>query len=140
MTLLTSNEICSFPRRISSSWRPSLFFWGHFASSSLPGVLLLHFAKMFVGGRKLYFMISLSLMIRLISLIIRELTHTSCFIVHASQLSFFFFFLSINLASGSWELGRRTFFPDQGVITVIRVIGVTSHCAAAIAQNTEIEF
>ena len=33
--LLTSNAICSFPIRISNSWRPSLFRFGHFASSSL---------------------------------------------------------------------------------------------------------
>lgn len=31
----TSNEIWSLPIRISSSCLPSLFFWGHFESSSL---------------------------------------------------------------------------------------------------------
>lgn len=52
----TSNEMCSLPNLISSSCFPSLFFWGHFVSSS--------------------FMISLSFIIFLISEIIKELTHT----------------------------------------------------------------
>ena len=34
----TSNEMCSLPNRISSSCRPSLFFCGHFESSSLHSV------------------------------------------------------------------------------------------------------
>lgn len=82
-----------------------------------------------VRGGELYFMISLSLMMRLISLIMRELTHTNGFITckPASTLP---------LLQGT----SRTFFPNQGVITIIRIISVTSHCAAAIAQDTEIEF
>lgn len=79
--------------------------------------------------RKLYFMISLSLMTRLISLIIRELTHTS-------------FTSQVRRCHYHRVEGKRlpTFFPNQGVIAVVRVVGVTCHCAAAIAQNTEIEF
>lgn len=52
----TSNDMCSVPNRISNSWRPSLFFCGHFESSS--------------------FMISLDFTIRLISSTTNELTHT----------------------------------------------------------------
>jgi len=64
------------PSLISSSCLPSLFFCGHFVSSSLWEV----------SGRIrnsvrfdaiTYFMISLSLMMRLISAIMSELTHTS---------------------------------------------------------------
>lgn len=72
-------------------------------------------------------MISLSLITRLISLIIRELTHT---ISVASQTCY------CHCIEGK---GQPTLFPNQGVIAVIRVVGVTCHCAAAIAQNTEIE-
>jgi len=76
----TSKEMCSLPNRISSSCLPSLFFWGHLVSSSLFRTVsdaVLHSTSLL--GRKgggTYFRTSLSLMIRLISVIIREETHT----------------------------------------------------------------
>lgn len=41
----TSKEMCSLPSRISSSWRPSLFFCGHFESSSLGLSVSVEFLK-----------------------------------------------------------------------------------------------
>ena len=70
----TSKDMCSLPSLISSSWRPSLFFSGHFESSSLR-LLRKHGSCCYSGWA--YFIISLSLMIRLISEITSELTHTA---------------------------------------------------------------
>lgn len=72
--------MCSLPSLISSSCLPSLFFCGHFVSSSLfiIRVCTMQTAKSYANT---YFMISLSLMMRLISAIMSELTHTA----HGSQ-------------------------------------------------------
>ena len=69
---LTSNDMCSFPHLISSSWRPSLFFSGHLESSSLASLSKHRLAL----GILAYFIISLSLIMRLISASSSELTHT----------------------------------------------------------------
>lgn len=71
-------------------------------------------------------MISLSLMMRLISWIIAELTHT-IFPVRPSAL-----FLE--------RVPALTFFADQRVIAVVGVVRVAHSGAAAIGDGTEVEF
>lgn len=71
-------------------------------------------------------MISLSLMMRLISWIIAELTHT-IFLVRSSVLLL-------------ERIPALTFFANQGVIAVVGVVGVSYSGAAAICDGPEVEF
>lgn len=67
-------------------------------------------------------------MIRLISAIMRELTHT--FI--RKHLNFFLVLpLSIK--------GKHTLFADERVIPVVRVICIARRCAAAIPERTKVK-
>lgn len=119
----TSNEICSLPIRISNSCRPSLFFGGHLESSSLRRVSCRR-----TVGYVSYFMISLSLTMRLISLITAALTHTT--LVSSLHTS----------TPKPSAAGKLTFFPDQGVIAVVGVVRVTRRCTATISEGPEVEF
>ena len=70
-----------------------------------------------------YLRISLSLTMRLISATKTSLTHTEAVSSvghHANKL--------------------RTLFPDEGVVAVVGVVCITGRCAAAISQNTKVEF
>lgn len=71
-------------------------------------------------------MISLSLIMRLISWIIAELTHTES---------------SVRLPASFLErVPALTFFADQGVIAIVGVVRVPNSGAAAIGDCTEVEF
>ena len=115
----TSKEMCSLPSLISSSWRPSLFFCGHFVSSSLRLVSIL------LSNRRIenkYFKISLSFTMRLISETNASLTHTM--IVSDTTYA---------------DTDIHTLFADEGVIAVVWVVGVSCRCTAAISQHPKIE-
>jgi hypothetical protein len=68
-------------------------------------------------------MISLSLMIRLISEIISELTHTAV--------------LSTVKFEGS--VGKRTFFAYEGVVAIIRIVCIACSGASAVTDDSKVE-
>lgn len=74
-----------------------------------------------------YFKISLCRMMRLISSIIAELTHT---ISGSDRL----------VSHRRVSLLALTLFADQGVISVVRVVGVSHSGAAAIGNSSEVKF
>lgn len=123
----TSNEMWSFPTRISSSCLPSLFLVGHFASSSL--LAYQHCPIRPAWTARPYFKISLSFTILLISSTTRELTNT--IIDHACQSA-------VVLSLGD-ETAGRTLFPNQAVVSVVGVVGIAGGSAAAVANNAEVE-
>lgn len=112
--------MCSLPRRISNSCRPSLFFCGHFVSSSL-----LHMVSPTHADSNLslaYFRISLSLTMRLISATRASLTHT----VRVSPV--------IQLIGSP-----LTLFANQRVISVVGVVRISCRSAASVSQYSEVE-
>lgn len=72
-----------------------------------------------------YFMTSLSLIMRLISLIMRGLTHTGT--------------LNQSIVVSSKYRVEHTLFTDQGIVSIVGVVGVSGD-GASILNDSEIEF
>ena len=103
----------SFPKRISNSCLPTMFFFGQFVSSSLSKDRIKCLNNRSYAAMHTYFVISLASTIRLSSLTTRGPTHTALFKLHQS------------LNKGRQVDVTLTFFPDKTIIPVIGVVGIT---------------
>lgn len=126
LDISTSNEMCSLPNRISSSCLPSLFFCGHLVSSSLSTDS--HQDTIRTSIRIwTNFIISQSLMMRLISSTSNELTHTGsgCISSVARQVNVH---------------GRLTLLADQRIVAIIRIVRISCRCTSSVTEDSEVEF
>lgn len=96
----------------------------------LPDQYLVAIVSRGKGNALAYFRISLLLMMRLISSITKELTHTSFMGTVSVDWSHF----------GAKASEARTLFPNQAVISVIGIVCITRNRTATIANDTEVEF
>ncbi len=123
----TSNEMWSFPTRISSSCLPSLFLVGHFASSSLDASISL----VPQGAREqLAVLQNLAFLDNPLDLVNDQRADKHC---HHPRV------LVDRRVRVSELSGSRTLFPNEAVVSVVGVVGIAGGSAAAVTDHAEIE-